>query len=226
MQHSQKAAGCLIIARGQAAKLLEATEKALDFVAVAVRILVNHPLQHMILFCWESRLAPRWRLRRPARHPYRRPCRPRRCQGPRRLPASPPRADNPLAGPDRALAAVAQGFVAGPAFFRLPAACAWARNTVESSMTQSKFGFCTASNKRCQVPFCAQRQLRLRNVSCLQSERVVPLGAAVARDPKHGDEKEPVIGAGAPHVTSFPRQVRRQGFPDSVADFVQIAHDR
>jgi len=64
-------------------------------------------------------------------------------------------------------AAAAEGFVANAAFFWLPAACAWARTMVESSMTQSKSGSCTASNRRFQTPVCAQRRQRLRCVSAL-----------------------------------------------------------
>ena len=43
MEHSQKTAGRLIVAGGQAPELLEAAEEALDFVAVAVQVAVNHP---------------------------------------------------------------------------------------------------------------------------------------------------------------------------------------
>ena len=63
-------------------------------------------------------------------------------------------------------AAAAGSFVADAAFFRLPAACAWARTRVEVRMTQSKPDSCTASNKGYQIPFWAPRQLRLRSVSC------------------------------------------------------------
>jgi len=41
MEHSQKAAGRFVVARGQAAELFEAAEKPLDFVSVAVQIPVN-----------------------------------------------------------------------------------------------------------------------------------------------------------------------------------------
>jgi hypothetical protein len=41
MEHSQKTAGRFVVARGQAAELFEAAEKALDLIAVAVQIPVN-----------------------------------------------------------------------------------------------------------------------------------------------------------------------------------------
>nr|WP_246289703.1 hypothetical protein [Hymenobacter terrestris] len=54
--HCQETAGCFIIARGQAAKLLEAAEKAFDFVAVAVQVAVNHALHEAILFAGDDDL--------------------------------------------------------------------------------------------------------------------------------------------------------------------------
>ena len=64
-------------------------------------------------------------------------------------------------------AAAAEGLVANAAFFRLPAAWAWARTTVESSVTQSTSGVCTASNRRFHTPVWAQRWQHLRYVSAL-----------------------------------------------------------
>ena len=63
--------------------------------------------------------------------------------------------------------AAAEGLVADAAFFRLPTAWAWARTIVESRMTQSKFGSCTASNRPFRTPVYAQRRQRLRGVSTL-----------------------------------------------------------
>ena len=50
MHHSQKAARRFIVARGQSAELLEATEKAPHFIAVPVQVLVNHALDEAVLF--------------------------------------------------------------------------------------------------------------------------------------------------------------------------------
>ena len=50
MDHSQEAAVRFIVAGGQPTKLLQATEKAFDFVAVPVQISVNHPLNEAVLF--------------------------------------------------------------------------------------------------------------------------------------------------------------------------------
>jgi hypothetical protein len=186
MHHSQKAASRFIVARCQPAKLFETTEKAFNFVAVAVEISVNHALDQAILFAGNHRLSPnsghfgehgigiigfvgqhvastfggREQLRyAPAigllagtEHHAQRVAQ---------------RVDEGMDFGRQPATAAAEGFVADAAFFRLPAACAWARTTVESSITQSKSGSCTASNKRCQMPFWAQRRLRLRSVSCL-----------------------------------------------------------
>ena len=48
MKHSQKAAGGLVVARGQTAELLEAAEKALDFIAVPVQVAVNYALDEAV----------------------------------------------------------------------------------------------------------------------------------------------------------------------------------
>lgn len=186
MHHAQEAAGGFIVARGQASKLLEATEKAFHFVPVAVQIAVNHAVSQAILFTGNHDVgtdgghAGKHRVRVIAfvsQH----------MTGPvgGTQQVGGASAIGSLAGPQYDAQRVAQcvdqhvdlggqptptaaeGFVADAAFFRLPAACAWARTTVESSITQSKSGSCTASNKRCQIPFCAQRRLRLRSVSCL-----------------------------------------------------------
>lgn len=50
LHHCQEAAGRFVVARGQAAKLLEATEKALDFAAVAISVTVNQAVRKPILF--------------------------------------------------------------------------------------------------------------------------------------------------------------------------------
>ena len=44
MEHSQEAASRLVVARGQASKLLGEAEEALDFVAVTIQIAVNSSL--------------------------------------------------------------------------------------------------------------------------------------------------------------------------------------
>ena len=59
MQHSQEAAGRFIVACGQPAKLLQATEKALDFVAVSIQISVNHALDEAVLLLGMTAWAPR-----------------------------------------------------------------------------------------------------------------------------------------------------------------------
>ena len=56
MYHSQEAASRFIVTCGQPAKLLEATKKAFDFVAVPVEILVNNALDEAILFAWNHGL--------------------------------------------------------------------------------------------------------------------------------------------------------------------------
>jgi hypothetical protein len=186
MHHSQEAARCFIVARGQPAELLEATEKAFDFVAVAVQVTVNHALDEAVLFAGNHGLGPkdghagehRVRVVRFISQHMAGAFGGR--QQVRYAPAigllarSEDHAQRVAQGVDEGVnfsrqpaAAAAEGLVADAAFFRLPAACAWARTTVESSITQSKSGSCTASNKRCQMPFWAQRRLRLRSVSCL-----------------------------------------------------------
>ena len=59
MKHSQKAAGGLVVARSQPAKLLEATEQAFDFVAVAVQVAVNHALDEAVFLLGITTWAPR-----------------------------------------------------------------------------------------------------------------------------------------------------------------------
>ena len=186
MHHSQEAASCFIVARGQPAKLLETTEKAFDFVAVAIQMAVNYALDEAILFAGNHALgtdgghAGEHGVRIVGFVGQYVACSLGGRQQLRRAPAI-----SLLAGPEhyaqrvaqrvdddvnfsgQPAAAAAEGFIADAAFFWLPAACAWARTTVESSITQSKSGSCTASNKRCQMPFWAQRRLRLRSVSCL-----------------------------------------------------------
>lgn len=186
MYHSQKAAGRFIVARGQSSKLLEATKKAFDFIAVAVKISVNHPLDKAVFFAWNHGLGThsghtgKYSVRVLGFVSQHVAC---ACGGRQQVGCTP--AIGLLAGAEYHAQRVAQrvdygvdfsrqptatapkGFVAYTAFFWLPAACAWARTTVESSITQSRSGSCTASNRRCQIPFWAQRRLRLRNVSCL-----------------------------------------------------------
>lgn len=172
MHHSQEAASRFIVARGQPAKLLEATEKAFDFGAVAVEVAVNHALEQAVFFTGNHDVGPdgghagehrvriigfvsqyvartlggRQQLRRAstirllagAEHHAQRVAQ---------------RVNDDVNFGRQPAAAAPEGFIADAAFFRLPAACAWARTTVESSITQSKSGSCTASNRRCQLPF-------------------------------------------------------------------------
>ncbi len=189
MDHSQKAAGRFIVTCGQPAKLLKATEKAFDFVAVPVQISVNHPLNKAVFFTRNYGLGTQGGhlgqngvgvvgfVGQHVAGPF---------SGREQVGHAP--AIGLLAGPEHHAQRVAQridhgvnlgrqpaatpaeGFVADAAFFRLPAAWACARTTVESSITQSKSGSCTASNKRCQIPFWAQRRLRLRSVSYLPKQ--------------------------------------------------------
>jgi hypothetical protein len=49
MNYSPKAAGRFVVARGQPAKLLEATEKAFDFVVVAVEVTGKQTLAAVLL---------------------------------------------------------------------------------------------------------------------------------------------------------------------------------
>lgn len=185
MHHSKKAAGRFFIACRQSAELLAASEKAFDFVAIAVQVALDQPDNAAALFAGNDDLrAQRFD---------------RRCHGVRiagfvgqyavralgghqqvrratafRLPAGPEhpaqrvlrRVGQYVPFGAQPAATAAEGFVADAAFFRPPAACAWARTTVKSSMTRSKSGSRAASNKRCQMPFWAQRQLRLRIVLC------------------------------------------------------------
>ena len=58
MDHSQEATSGFIVARGQPAKLLEATKKGFDFVAVPVKISANHALNEAILFTGNHGLGP------------------------------------------------------------------------------------------------------------------------------------------------------------------------
>lgn len=186
MDHSQEAAGRFIVAGGQAAKLLEATEKALDFVAVAVEITVNHALDEAVLFAGNHGLRPdgshagEYGIRiigfvsqyvagaLSGRQQFRHASAIRLLAGAEHHAQRVAQCVNEDVNFGRQpTAAAPEGFVADAAFFRLPAACACARTTVESSITQSTSGSCTASNRRCQMPFWAQRRLRLRNVSCL-----------------------------------------------------------
>lgn len=186
MHHSQEAAGRFIVARGQPAELLEAAEKAFDFVAVAVEVAVNHALDEAILFAWNHGLgtdgghAGEHGVRIVGFVGQHVACALGGRQQVRHAPAIgllagaeqhaqrvAQRVDQGVDFGRQPAAAAAKGFVADAAFFGLPAACAWARTTVESSITQSKSGSCTASNKRCHTPFWAQRRLRLRSVSCL-----------------------------------------------------------
>ena len=59
MQHSQEAAGRFILARGQPTKLLGATKKAFDFVALAVAIAVNNALNEAVFLLVMTTCAPR-----------------------------------------------------------------------------------------------------------------------------------------------------------------------
>ena len=183
MHHSQEAAGGFIVARGQPAKLLQATEKALDFVAVSIQISVNHALKEAVLFAWNHRFgtegghAGEYGVRivdfvgqyvacaRSGRQQFRYASA-IGLLAEHHVQRVAQRVDDGVDFRRQPAAAAPEGFVADAAFFRLPAACAWARTTVESSITQSKSGSCTASNKRCQMPFWAQPRLRLRSVSC------------------------------------------------------------
>ena len=186
MKHSQKAAGGLVVARGQTAKLLEAAEKALDFIAVPVQVAVNHALDEAVFLAGnDHRRAKFFDQRHDAvgvigfvRQYVAGPAGPgQQLSGPaaiRLLARAKHQTQRIAQGIDQGMdfggqpaAAAAEGLVPDAAFFWLPAAWAWARTTVESSMTQSKSGSCTASNKRCQMPFWAHRRLRLRSVSCL-----------------------------------------------------------
>ena len=54
MKHSQKAAGGLVVARGQTAKLLEAAEKALDFIAVPAQVTVNFPFNETVFLAGDD----------------------------------------------------------------------------------------------------------------------------------------------------------------------------
>ena len=56
MDHSQEAAGRFFVAGGQPAKLLEAAEKAFNFVAVAVEVAVNKPRDFAVLFTGNNNL--------------------------------------------------------------------------------------------------------------------------------------------------------------------------
>ena len=58
MYHSQEAASRFIVTCGQPAKLLEATKKAFDFVAVPVEVSVNYALDEAILFTGNHGLGP------------------------------------------------------------------------------------------------------------------------------------------------------------------------
>ena len=64
-------------------------------------------------------------------------------------------------------ASTAKGCIADTAFFRLPATWAWARMTDESSNTSVQVRGLYGGKQALPSPFCAQRRLRLRRVSCL-----------------------------------------------------------
>ena len=59
MDHSQEAAGRFFVAGGQPAKLLEAAEKAFNFVAVAVEVAVNKPRDFAVLLLGITTCAPK-----------------------------------------------------------------------------------------------------------------------------------------------------------------------
>ena len=186
MKHSQKAAGGLVVARGQTAKLLEAAEKALDFIAVPVQVAVNDALDEAVFLAGNDHCRAKvFDQRHDAvgiigfvRQHVAGPAGPgQQLSGPaaiRLLARAKHQPQRIAQGIDQGMyfsgqpaAAAAEGLVADAAFFWLPAAWAWARTTVESSITQSKSGSCTASNKPFHTPVCAQRRQRLRCVSAL-----------------------------------------------------------
>ena len=159
MERYQQSAGRFNVARGQPAKLLEAAEKAFEFVAVPVQIPVNHPLNETVFFAGNHGLGTKGgylgqnRVRavgfvgQHVASPF---------SGREQVGHAP--AIGLLAGAEQQAQRVAQridpgvnlgrqpaatpaeGFVADAVFFRLPAAWTCARTTVESSITQSTSG--------------------------------------------------------------------------------------
>ena len=58
MKHAQEAAGCLVAAGGQAAKLLEVAKEALDLIAVAVQVAVGGAGHEAVFFAGNDRAGP------------------------------------------------------------------------------------------------------------------------------------------------------------------------
>src|SRR5262249_35443439 len=184
-------AGGLLIAGGHAAELLGLAPEALHQVAVLVALRVDDALHLAALLCGDDRtgtqrLDPRHdRLAVVAlvrdHHLHLRAR--RRGRGKQRLGVTDV---GVLAGRDQeahrqaqaadhyvdlgreAAPAAAEAFRLRPAaavgFFSAPAACWWARTTVESRMSHSRSGSCRSWKIRCQRPFCAQRLKRFQTL--------------------------------------------------------------
>ena len=250
MKHSQKAAGGLVTARSQPAKLLEATEKAFDFIAVAVQVAVNHALGEAVFFCWESRLGPRgpprWPPRWPPRRPYRRLCRPARCLRPWRRPARPPPVGNRPAG--RAQAPRAMGCPT-----RRPLRAPWwsTRRGCGRGLRPRRGFFLAARRLRTGPPdgriahdpvqsgplHGPQQALPnaflgpppaafAQRVVLAKTSRQRAPSASVARYPEHRIEKAPVTRPGTANVARFTGYVRHQSRPSTRTDLINTVHKR
>ncbi len=225
MKHSQKAAGGLVVARGQTAKLLEMAEKARDFIAVPVQVAVNYALDEAVVLAGNDHCRAKFFDQRHdavgvigfvRQHVIGLVGPGQQRSGPaviRLLARAKHQAQRIAQGIDKGMsfggqpaAAAAQGLVADAALFRLPAAWAWARTTVESSMTQSKSGSCTASNKPFHTPKrrAAPAALALR-IGLAETGRQRPPCGPMAGNPEHRVQKQAVIPRRAAHVPSFAR---------------------
>ena len=185
MPESQERNDGFFIARGQAPVLLEAAEKALDFVAVTIGFFVERDRFHSVgvarnngfdvvldtigpVFVTVISRVGQYLARLQAGQ---------QGLGLRAIPGLPAGGNQAygvaqglgagvnLGADAPATAAEALGF--GVTFF-WPAECWWARTTVESSITQSNSGACKAKKARSHTPFWARRRKRR------QTELVLP----------------------------------------------------